>query len=231
MKPETTNTRRIDILGNGRKSDQEIFSSVLQRWQKRFGYVSVFTAVPAIVASQLHVIRTVTAKQREAQTTIGNPQSPRKLNMGSSRSLLKRQSEFRLPHQGVNYGSLAPFGGPDDCPGKPITPGTYTSAAPFVESGNTTGANNTISSIYAYCMYSTLGTDGPDHIYSFTLSAKGTHPEIQISTSGNYRPLIYLLDDQIQGCPSGTGNHDVFSWCVWRIGGSQSTTIDVSNSL
>src|SRR5215475_13697938 len=153
MKPETTNTRRIDILGNGRKSDQEIFSSVLQRWQKRFGYLSVFAAVPAIVASQLHVTRTVKA-QPEAQTTTGKPQSPQKLNMGrSSRSLLKRQSEFRLPHQSVNDGSVTVLGGPDDCPGKPITPGTYTSAVPFVESGNTTGANNTINSMYAYCAY------------------------------------------------------------------------------
>ena len=229
MKPETTNTRRMDILGNSRESDQEIFSSLLTRWQKRFGYLSVFAAVPAIVASQLHVTRTVKA-QTEAQTTNGKLQSPRKLNMGcSSRSLLKRQSEFRLPHQSVNDGSLATLGGPDDCPGKPITPGTYTSAAPFVESGNTTGANNTINSMYAYCAYSTFGTSGPDHIYSFTLSAKGTHPQIQISTSSsNYRPLVYLLEDQTNGCPAGTGNENSFSWCFWKIGDSQSTTIDLS---
>src|SRR5262245_45628603 len=107
MKPETTNIRRMDILGNGRKSDQEIFSSVLKRWQKRFCYLSVFAAVPAIVASQLHVTRTVKG-QPEAQTNTGKPQSPRKLNMSfSSRSLLKRQSEFRLPHQSATDGSLA----------------------------------------------------------------------------------------------------------------------------
>src|SRR5262245_37324638 len=232
MKCEARNTHRTDILGNGRKSDQEIFSSLLKRWQKRFGYLSVFAAVPAIVASQLHVTRTVKAHPG-AETNTGKPQSPRKLNMSfSSRSLLKRQSEFRLPHQNASEGSLATLAGPDDCPGKPITPGTYTSAVPFVESGNTTGANNTINSMYAYCAYSTVGTGGPDHIYSFTLSAKGAHPQIQISTSSSsYRPLIYFLDDQTQACPAGTGNDNTFWWCLWRIGDSQSTTIDLSWGL
>src|SRR5262245_43144717 len=232
MKCEARNTHRTDILGNGRKSDQEIFSSLLKRWQKRFGYLSVFAAVPAIVASQLHVTRTVKAHPG-AETNTGKPQSPRKLNMSfSSRSLLKRQSEFRLPHQSASNVSLAPLGGPDDCPGKPITPGTYTSAVPFVDSGDTTGANNTINTMYAYCAYSTIGTSGPDHIYSFTLSAKGAHPQIQISTSSSsYRPLIYFLDDQNQACPAGTGNDNILCWCFWRIGDSQSTTIDLSWGL
>ena len=149
---------------------------------------------------------------------------PRNPNLSlSSRSLLKRLSEFQLPHQNANDTTLAALGGLDDCPGRAIPPGSYTAAAPFVDSGNTTDANNTINTLYFYCAYSSYGVLGPDHVYSFTLSAVGANPQIQISTSSStYHPVAYVLPE-VTPCPAGTGNQDVFLWC-----GSLGPTVDMS---
>lgn len=216
MKSET-NSRRVDILGSNRKSDQEIYGSVLKHWKRRFGYWSVFAAVPAVLASQLHVSRTVDARQPESTVTGLDARSSRKQNLCStSRSLLKRQSEFRLPHQNANQSNLAQLGEPDDCPGRAIPPGSYTAANPFVESGDTTGANNTIRSAYFYCAYAYVDLPGPDHVYSFTISDKGANPRIEISTSSNtYKPIAYVLPSETQ-CPSGTGNHFSFIGCSFN---------------
>jgi hypothetical protein len=124
MKTETTNSRRLDVVGNDRKSDQEIFNSVLKRWQQRFGYWSIFAAVPAMVISQVQSARTGEAKP-EAASVAGRTLRPteRLKTSYSNRALLKRQSQFRLPHQ---KDELAPLVGLDDCPGRAIPGGNYT---------------------------------------------------------------------------------------------------------
>ena len=227
MKTEKTYSRQLDILGSSRKSDQEIFNSTLKRWQKRFGYWSVFAAVPAVLASQLPVTRTVDARRTGTDVTGSDTSLTRELNLSSiSRSLLKRQSEFRLPHQSANDDIVSALGGFDDCPGKAIPPGSYTAAAPFVDSGDTTGANNTIDSIYAYCAYNTFNVPGPDRAYSFTLSALGANPQIQISTpSSTYHPVAYVLPSDT-ACPAGTGSQNVFLLCDFSY---WSGTINLAN--
>jgi hypothetical protein len=128
-----------------------------------------------------------------------------KTNRGKPVSL-KRQSLFRLPHQKGGFDITSVLAGGDDCPGTAIPGGNYTAAAPFIDSGDTTGANNTVGSICdSYC-YSYFDTPGPDHIYSFTLTARGANPQIQVSaTSANYNPAIYILDSRYDlGCPAGT---------------------------
>jgi hypothetical protein len=121
--------------------------------------------------------------------------------------LLKRQSQFLLPHQKGNFAMLAAVAGTDDCPGRSIPGGTYTVAAPYIDSGDTTGANNTINRFYVYPFDN--DAFGPDHIYSFTLTGRGPNPQIQVSTtSGSYRPLVYVLQGGYAGaCPAGTGNY------------------------
>jgi len=212
MKTETTNSRRVDILRTSLMSDQEIFSSVLKRWQQRFGYWSVFAAVPAVLISQLHVTPAVDGKQSEVQITGLDARPTRKLSVNeSTRSLLKRQSQFRLPSQNDD-GRLTPLGGPDDCPGQAIPAGTYTAAAPYTEVNDTTGANNTVNAFYCYsCFYLTVGSPGPDHVYSFILTDRGANPKIEISTtSSTFSPVIYLLEG---GFPEAcTGDKDGFAW-------------------
>jgi hypothetical protein len=65
----------------------------------------------------------------------------------SNPALLKRQSKFRLPHQKGSLNMLDALGGTDDCPGGPIPGGSYTVAAPLVVAGDTTGANDTVTSL------------------------------------------------------------------------------------
>jgi len=234
MKTETTNSRRLDVVGSARKSDQEIFNSVLKRWRQRFGYWSIFAAVPALVISQVQATRSGEAKQEEASVAGRTPRlTPRPIERlktsYSNRAFLKRQSQFRLPHQ---KGELAPLAGLDDCPGRAIPGGNYTVTSPYVDSGNTTGANDTIKGIeFYYYGYYTSDALGPDHVYTFTLTSRGPNPRIEVSaTSGTYRPLVHVLVGNVApGCPAGTGNtvRNAMVWndSRWRPG-SQTATLD-----
>src|SRR6185503_1410806 len=105
---------------------------------------------------------------------------------------LKRQSEFRLPHQNGNF--MPAFAGNDDCPGKSIPAGSYTAAAPYTDSGDTTGASNTISFVFLDNYWDNYDTRGPDHVYSFTITGMGTNPEIKLtSPSLTFKPHFYIL--------------------------------------
>ena len=207
MKTKTANLRRLDILGNGDcSSDREIFTAILKRGRQKLGYCSIFAAVPAILASHISEARSDEAKKPEASVAGRVARRLEKLNMsGSNPALLKRQSEFLLPHQKGSFNLLTTLGGNDDCPGRTIPGGNYTAAAPYIDAGDTTGANDTVTRIEPYYSYDAFG---PDHVYSFTLTGRGPNPQIQVSTtSGTYRPLIYVLQGGSAGaCPAGTGN-------------------------
>jgi hypothetical protein len=207
MKAQIANPRRLDILGNGDcSSDQEIFTAILRRWRQRLGYCSIFAAVPAILASHVSQARSDEAKKPEPSVVGRTARRLERLKMSfSNPALLKRQSEYRLPHQKGNFDVLAALGGTDDCPGRAIPGGTYTTGAPYTDAGDTTGANDTVTSLPYYYTYD---AHGPDHVYSFTLTGRGSNPLIEVSTtSGTYRPLIYILQGGSTGaCPAGTGN-------------------------
>jgi len=109
-----------------------------------------------------------------------------------------------------NIASLLAGGG-DNCPGAAVPPGPYSVAAPFNDSGNTTGANSTISNIGYYYYYSTP-VAGPDLIYSFTLTSRGPAAEIKVTpNSAAFDPVIYIIDSR-NGCPVGTGNSIYNYW-------------------
>jgi hypothetical protein len=209
MKNKTSHSR-LDVPGNGNcQTAQEIFNSVLRRWWQRLGYCSIFAAVPAVLASQLDVTHSAEARRTEASVT--GPDTKVRHQMTSApgkRALLKRQSKFSLPNQSGSF-DQTPLVGPDDCPGLAIPGGTYTSAAPYVVSGDTTGANDTVTrAYYIDYTYYNYDTSGPDHVYTFTLTGRGPNPQIVVSTmSGTYKPLIYILDGARGTCPSGNGNH------------------------
>lgn len=236
MKAQTANSQRLDILGNGdRLSDRDIFSAILKQWRHKLGYCSIFAAVPAILASHITEARSDEAKKPEASVAERTAKRLRALKMSlSNPALLKRQSAFRLPHQQGNFDTvLAVAGGSDDCPGRAIPSGTYTAAAPFTDAGDTTGANDTITSLPSFYYYYSYDAHGPDHVYSFTLTARGPNPQIKVSaTSGTYRPLIYVLEGGLAAsCPAGTGNQPP-SWSVindsrWSPG-SNTATLDAN---
>jgi hypothetical protein len=185
-------------------------AAALKQWRQRLGYCSLFAAVPAMLASNTSQAHADEVKKPEV---VFAGQTRRLLERSresySTPELLKRQSDFRLPHQKDDSDLLTPQNGTDDCPGRAIPAGSYPLSAPYIDSGTTIGASNTINRVafnyYGYCYYG-FDTMGPDHIYSFVLNSRGANPVIQVSTtSGTFRPLIYILDGRgPNACPAGT---------------------------
>jgi uncharacterized protein DUF4214 len=207
MKTQISNLKRLDIVGNADcSSDRDIFTGMLKQWRQKLGYCSIFAAIPAVLATHVYEARSDEVKRTEANVAGKGARRHANLNKSiSNPTLLKRQSEFRLPHQKSNFAMLAPFAGKDDCPGFTIPQGSYTAANPFVDSGDTTGANNTVFLFYIYPF--PWSSFGPDHVYSFTLTGRGPNPRIEVSTTSNsYKPLIYVLEGGFsEACPAGTG--------------------------
>src|SRR5687768_16054785 len=126
MKARIRNLTQREILGGGDcSSDREILTATIKQWWQKLGYCSIFAAVPAMLTSQVAKARSHEAKKPEASVA-GQVARRRKLNMACSNPpLLKRQSEFRLPHQKGSFNMLALLGGNDDCPGRPIPGRNY----------------------------------------------------------------------------------------------------------
>lgn len=213
MKTNIGTVRRQDILGDDSSSDREIFAAILRRWRQTLGYCSILAAVPAILASHVSEAHSDAATKPEANVAEATRRRLKRLKLSfGNPALLKRQSEYRLPHQHSNFDTLVTLAaGNDDCPGRPVPGGNYTVAAPYTDSGDTTGANDTVSSVagnyyYYYYYYYDSNAFGPDHVYSFTLTGLGPNPQINITTtSQTYHPMVYILDGRT-GCPAGTGN-------------------------
>jgi hypothetical protein len=219
MKAQTASSRHLDILGNvDRLSDREIFTAVLKRWRQKLGYCSLLAAVPTVLVSQVSEARSETIKKPAASVAERTARRLARLRTGLiNPALLRRQSAFLLPYQKGNSDmAIKVAGGSDDCPGRPIPAGTYTAAAPFTDAGDTTGANDTITSLSGFYYYYSYSAHGPDHVYSFTLTGRGPNPQIVVSTtSGSYKPLIYVLQGGSPGaCPAPTAAL-VSNWWIW----------------
>ena len=178
-----------------------------KEWSRRISYYSVFTAIPALMIGNSQELQA-------NEMAVDSQSSPRE----SDRFVRRRSVKPRFlgpPIRSLGYsrGSvLADFAmtGGDDCPGTQIPAGSYTAAAPYVDTGDTTGANNTQSDVYGY--YGNYSSLGPDRIYSFVVQDVGAQPTITITTtSPTYRPMIYVLS----GCPSGTDNTGQYPWLVY----------------
>jgi hypothetical protein len=212
MSDAITNSKRLNILGSAATlSNPESLEGWLKLWRHELGYFSVFAALPAIFASQAMEAWADDATQPQPLVTRPMARVAGKLNnCGGKPDFLKHQSKYRLPHQKGNFDVLTMLGGDDDCPGRTIPAGTYTAAAPYIDTGNTTGANNTVNLFYCYyCFYGTFDTPGPDHAYTFRITATGPNPQITVTaTSPGYDPAIYVLGDygNTSQCPSGTNN-------------------------
>ena len=197
---------------------KDVLVSAFKRWQEGLGYLSIFAVVPGLIGATAE-----TAKANEATPETGHTAGA--LKRRPSRPAFLR-SRDRLPaYQKGGTNIVDPLGGNDDCPGRPIPGGNYTSNAPYTDAGDTTGANNTVTrSHYIYYSYYWHDTPGPDQVYSFTMTAHGPDPQISVSrTSGTYAPVIYLLDGRV-GCPAGTNQYayNEFVWAGWD-GGATAT--------
>ena len=213
MKTETENTRRLNILGNDDTSSvRDTLPAMLRRWGQGLGYFSMFAALPAFLASDTRDARAEIKAPAPPETAAGQRE---KRPVGTNRRLgrpdfLARQSNYLLPHQQGNPNIANAFTGGDNCPGVPVPDGAYTGAAPFTDSGDTSGGNNTITHL-EYYYYAGYGVTGPDHVYTFTLTSRGASPEIRVTPSANFDPAIYVLNGRYGACPAGTANHS-YSW-------------------
>jgi hypothetical protein len=232
MKTDASNSNRSNVTGVNRKSDRKASASPSKSWWERIGYCSLVAAVPAVVASTLPAASS--AENESAKTTIPGRDArlSDKLALSAGRrALLKRQSEFRLPHQ-RNSLAMLPIVNvvADDCPGASLPAGTYTVASPLVVSGDTAGSNNTVNALAGYYyFYGSYSASGPDNVYSFVLSSVGPNAEIEVTTtSGTYKPLVYILYGNNGGtCPAGTGSFQGNWWNIvdtrWTLGSNTAT--------
>ncbi|HTH36357.1 MAG TPA: VCBS repeat-containing protein [Pyrinomonadaceae bacterium] len=177
-------------------------------WLSRVGSVSLIIGAASVMNGQA---RDVWNRGEDRTRTLnrfnGNASRiEKRVKAFSTSDLLTRQSDYRLPGQKRTVGPLSLLAGSDNCPGTPIPPGTYTAAAPYTNSGDTTGANNTVWNYGGGYYYSYAYA--PDHIYSFTLMARGPNPRIEVSTTNpNYDLTIYVMNGMAGGrCPAGIEN-------------------------
>ena len=67
MKTETSNLKRLDIVGNGdSSSERDVLTAMLKQWRQKLGYCSIFAAVPAILASHISEARSDEASQPDS---------------------------------------------------------------------------------------------------------------------------------------------------------------------
>jgi hypothetical protein len=203
----------IDVLGNDRaRSANQIFSEYLLSSGARASYLSLLAGVSLVTLSQT---QTVSANV-DTKSNIPGPVKKRNATIVadlnrrcSTPELLRRQSDYRLPGQPRRFNMVDVLaGGGDNCPGVAIPAGTYTTGSPFTDTGDTSGANNTVGTVSTVCEPFYGQVAGADLIYSFKISALGANPEIFLSTTSNtYDPAIYILDGTSGAmCPTGTNN-------------------------
>jgi hypothetical protein len=212
MKLKNADLKRFEILGRT-SPNEELRAAVRRLRQQRFGYFAVMAGVAVAVGGSASETRAETLNRNSVPSRVSERASRlvEQLNKSCTKpELLRRQSNYMLPHQKKTKAGpdlSAVMAGLDTCPGQPIPGGTYTVASPYTDSGTTVGANDTVAFVQAGCSdYQQVA--GMDHIYSFTLTARGSTPQIRVTTtSGTYDPAIYILNGTTGAmCPAGVDN-------------------------
>jgi hypothetical protein len=202
----------IDVLGTHKvRASMEPLALASSLLQSRATYLSVLAGLSVVALGQSQsVLANGNDKEVKVPARIAQRGAEIVADLNSrctTPELLRRQTNFRLPGKKWDYDIVRAFVGGDTCPGNPVPAGTYTTGAPYTDSGSTTGANNTVTTLNVGCSdYATVA--GPDHIYSFKISARGAAPQISMTTStATYDPAIYILNGTTGTfCPAGTGN-------------------------
>ncbi len=205
----------------------ESLNEMLKQWRQKMRCFSFLAVLPTLLGSTVQAERSDGRETAPPVPTPGNAASSRAgLGRHFSRpDFLRRQTNYLLPHQRGNPNIANAFTGGDNCPGTQIPNGTYSGAAPFADGGDTTGANNTVGALQYY-YYADIGVGGPDQVYTFTLTSRGTAPEIRVTPSATYDPAIYIINGRYGGCPSGPGaSTNAWSAYASRTGAGLTETI------
>ena len=236
MKTKSNKAKRLSGTAKIAESalDREFLNELLKRWRQKLICYSAFATLPVIMASQApEVSGGSTIEPR--QGSYGKVASlPALVNRSCSKpALLRREVGYFLPGQKTRYDFVTALaGGGDNCPGTEIPSGSYTANAPFTDTGNTSGANDTVGCFCYYC-YSPAAVSGSDLIYSFKLTSRGTAPEIRVTAESQaYDPAIYVLSF----CPNPIPNSCYFDEGEayannWGPGGAEVLNSDALNRL
>jgi hypothetical protein len=199
---------------------------LLREWRNAISYYSIFAVVPVLMAGGSQDIR--------AEEGMASLQTvPRESDVFRRRRSIKPGFMGALGRSRRSSGdtviSTLNITGSDDCPGTPIPAGSYTTASPYVDAGDTTGANDTVTGLLIpYYYYYYYDSHGPDRIYSFVVDSTETTASMTVTTtSSTYRPLIYVTG----GCPAGEGS--TFRGPLWAIndsrwGAGNTASVDLS---
>ncbi|MEP6703371.1 MAG: hypothetical protein ABJB34_01045 [Acidobacteriota bacterium] len=145
---------------------RERLTKLFSEWRRTIGYYSIFAAVGALA--------TGSPKELPAQDLMANAQTLPQESGTLARRRAVRPESLRSRNQSLLFttgalSSARTMTASDDCPGTPIPAGAYTAASPYIDTGDTTGANNTVTTVSPYYSYNSYG---PDRIYSFVTSLK-----------------------------------------------------------
>ncbi len=208
MKFKNMKLRRSDILGRRVDPQRDARVADIDQWRQSLGYLSMFAGMATLLAANAPDIYAKASEDKVPPRVSKRAQElVKKLNAACSKpELLRRQSDYRLPTQEKAFNMVELFAGADACPGAAIPAGSYTSGAPFTDTGNTTGANSTVTFVQDGC-FEYYVTAGPDHIYSFTMTARGANPQIRVAPgNGSYDLSTYVLSSTGTACPAGVDN-------------------------
>src|SRR5687768_14458439 len=118
--------------------------SLLKTWIRRSGSLGTLWALPAMIASETPEVSAGELRPvgSPPATALNSKRTGVFSGPLSRPNFLRPQNNYRLSHQRSRLDIVAAFtGGRDDCPGKAIPAGRYSAAAPFTDTGDTTGAN------------------------------------------------------------------------------------------
>lgn len=214
---------------NSKCYDRDFLTAMLAQWRNRLGLCSMFVALPAIAAApsgNTTAAGVDSIKENPAAERIQTRASRRGF-IHSQPDFLRRQGSFRLRDRPSGPTLTGLLAGTDDCPGRAIPPGTYTAGAPYSDSGDTTGANNTVTrTFYIFYQYYWYDSPGADHVYNFTITGRGPNPRIEVQpTTATYAPAVYVLGGRTSpGCPSGT-DHTTFNQYVYSTASAGQTAV------
>jgi hypothetical protein len=214
-------TPLLDISDNiaserhGPHGGRDSLAFYFKQWREKLPFLSVMAALPAILAASGQDAFADEGKVTPPATVLKTTKELRgRANSCNKPELLRRSADYRLPAQKGRPDLVPQLIGADNCPGTEIPRGNYTAATPYIDSGETTGGNSTVSFLcgtYYYCYYGTY-VGGADVVYSFRMQSAGPTAEIRVTpTSMGFDPIVYALLPDNGGCPNGV-NTTVYNW-------------------